>query len=361
MATGVNTCLEFLFGLSRTTCDCYNDNKPNDADKSISGLFLDEIEGGISLAGIKSLGNACSEMWAMMGKARDEALKRIGDDITIAANMMHKAKRTPFSGQVCQKSGVLPLSLSSGYAATRFRTNYLKDGYLIVNNLWVYMNMTATFDIVVYKTYRDCATAPVVVHTFQNVNSTANQLASVTIGTPLELPLYDEMGSPIDYSFVYQLAGGMQPYDNKVSCNCGGDEMTMKQYMDVSGISGNSIDTLRQWSVNAQANGLVFGIDIKCMAKDLLCRNMKLNEDIAITAAWASRFKAAELLIEYVLGSNTPTQFTLSNREYLWGKRNHFQKEYNNRVQWIAENIDVSGSGCYACIDNRMVKGSIAS
>lgn len=45
------TCLDTVIGLSRTVCNCYED-QPADYDVSDSGLYIDELEGlNLQIAG----------------------------------------------------------------------------------------------------------------------------------------------------------------------------------------------------------------------------------------------------------------------------------------------------------------------
>ena len=39
----------------------------------------------------------------------------------------------------------------------------------------------------------------------------------------------------------------------------------------------------------------------------------------------------------------------MMSRENLYGKRDHFRKEYEARVVWLAYELDVSKSDCFLC------------
>ena len=81
----------------------------------------------------------------------------------------------------------------------------------------------------------------------------------------------------------------------------------------------------------------------------MFCAEYKATEAIAVTMAHAVRFKAGYLLIEEVLKSPDVNRFTTMDRTYLWGKRNHFDKDNMNRIAYLTETIDVYAFNCFVC------------
>ena len=49
------------------------------------------------------------------------------------------------------------------------------------------------------------------------------------------------------------------------------------------------------------------------------------------------------------------------NKEYLWGKRNHFRASYEGRINYLAASIDISSSSCFICKDTGFVVAAINS
>jgi hypothetical protein len=81
----------------------------------------------------------------------------------------------------------------------------------------------------------------------------------------------------------------------------------------------------------------------------LFCREYSEDDAVAVVMGYATWYKAGELLIEDVLKQPDVNRYTTMAREYLWGKRNHFRKEYENRIIYLAAVIDVMASNCYVC------------
>jgi hypothetical protein len=126
-----------------------------------------------------------------------------------------------------------------------------------------------------------------------------------------------------------------------------------------SGVAGDDLNSLPYFTNYLSGLGLSMEVDAGCDASSIICT--MFNDDIAARTAmaYAARYKAGELVHEYILKSNNINRYTMSNREFLWGKRNHFRKEYNDRVTWLSQTADINSIDCYVCNDKRIGNGGI--
>jgi hypothetical protein len=135
-----------------------------------------------------------------------------------------------------------------------------------------------------------------------------------------------------------------------VSCGCGNAELYFKNFASLAGVSGSDLNFLPNWNQSQTANGLAFDLEIGCDASNILCELYSSDLSYQKIISWALLYKAGEIVMEKVMGSGNVNIYSLQDREYLWGKRNHFKKEYDSRVIWFAEQTDISRvSNCFIC------------
>lgn len=359
MATNkILPCFENIFGLSRTSCTCTDAGKPNDAEISASGIFLDELEGIPNFQAIENA-NACMGLWDIYSAARVQGTERMQDDTTIALNTLYKKSKKSWEGKIGKAEFTENNLTTADFVGIRYRTELTRDSVFIINSASIALNASTNGTISVYKGYRNSSIPVEFIAEFEFV-SVANLLAPVSLPVPLILPMADDMNMDIDYFLMYQMPVGTQAKNTAATCNCGPNERLLHQYITPQGVAVNNLLELpRTYSGNKFGNGLIVYGEIRCKSDSLLCRSAKDNIEIFTSAAYAARYKAGELVIERILNSPDVSRYTMMNREYLWGKRNHYQKQYNISIQFISQNIDVSGSDCYECGDSRMFKGGI--
>jgi len=93
----VPDCYEYIVGLSRTTCECYT--PPADADESMSGLYIDELE---SLSAINSSINCenGAEVFAQIEKARQIAITTFQGETNALLMRNFRLRRQNFYGVI---------------------------------------------------------------------------------------------------------------------------------------------------------------------------------------------------------------------------------------------------------------------
>ncbi len=349
-------CLKDIVGVTATNnaeiLAGLTDEQKTQLKKSVSGLYLDDLPGGVHLKAVRNA-DATKGLYEMSTGAIRNGIRQLGDDLILEINKDNTKSRKNFVGQIGRLSYSQTLGVSQRYQGMRLRPLDLADAVITLNRIIIVLNGAATFDIVVYKVPYKTAVGTVV-KTIP-VTTVANMFATVDVDIEtggLELPLV-ENGQIMEYWILYdtQATGGAIPKDNKLACStCDGSASSaLNDYLKVNGVEVTSLADLQSGVLDDYSHGLTLDVSIKCEANRLFCNQYREDEAVAVTMAHAVRFKAGELLIESVMQSPDISRYTTMDRERLWGKRNHYRTEYLGRVQYLAQAIDLSGSNCYTC------------
>jgi hypothetical protein len=121
----------------------------------------------------------------------------------------------------------------------------------------------------------------------------------------------------------------------------------------VTGVSGNDLTDRENWGTSSHNMGLFLDVEFKCEVSDLICdQDFDFqNNPIAISMAWAVRYKAGFLLIDLILASGNINRHTMMDRERLMQKKNTYNTEYQNRIQYLTDQINYKMNDCLACQD----------
>ena len=357
-------CLENIIGLSQTECPCYDDNKPADADVSKSGLFLDELE-GLTLQLIGSDVECGDEgVWSKMEKAVKIARNTLRTDVLGAITEFASTRRSTFMGKIGQLKSKTIIVPQTNYMGIKLNTYDIKGGEFTLKGITTWMDQTAMFDVYIYNNVDQ---DPLLI--IPNIESLAGQKKENPLAADpnLTFPLYsvDLCGdngesSQLEYYIVYQPIG-FNPRDNKIECGCARREEWTK-WVDADGITGDDVSTteLREAMPESdRANGLILDVVINCATANLICGGENedldyMNDPTARVIANCIQLKAGEVLINDILSSGNINRFTMMSRESLYGKRNHYAKEYGYRIDWLGENMSIEGNDCLGCQDNRI-------
>jgi hypothetical protein len=184
------------------------------------------------------------------------------------------------------------------------------------------------------------------------VTTTPNNYTQVDIGSaPVKFPLMYE-GNAVEYYVIYDLSGApdVQPKDTGINCStCNGGIQPFSDYLTVRGVQLNNPNTLNDKITDAFSHGLILDVEIRCDSEQLICREYKADDAVAIVLAYCVYFKSGELLIEEVLKQPDVNRYTMMDKDRLWGKRNHYRAEYEHRLNYLSTTINVWDSNCYVC------------
>lgn len=349
-------CLQNAVGITESDCACITQGLTSDEIASLrvstSGLYLDNLPGGVHLKALNHV-DQCRKMKAMAETAISNATKTTEDDLLVAINNKYTKSKNNFFGAIGRMSFASTLAAAHRFRGLRIRPTDYSNGVITLNKITALMNETASFPLMLYKVpYKSVMGELIETWT---VNALANQYVNVAPVLPAtylkKLPLV-ENGELVEYWFVYDLQGEtFRPKDTKVDCStCDRSGSAARlSFIESAGVSFSDINNLQYALTDPYSSGLVLDVSIKCDTEKLFCDEYNAQEAVAVVMAYCVYYKAGELLIEDVMKQPDVNRYTTMGKEYLWGKRNHFRTQYEQRITYLASVIDVGASNCYVC------------
>lgn len=357
-------CLENLVGVTAKECDCIDGTKPanfSTLNASTSGYYIDEFldvrqEVFAALECEKNV-----DLFTKIAGIRDAAQKKMQTDLQAALLSFYTKRVTPFKGEIGQRLANRDQQIPNRYNGMTLCPQRLRDAKLTLTGLFVGFNQgiandaASQFDVTIASNNPDWTTQTV------TVNRVAGVFNKFVFTTPLELPFhspvcYDEHG--LQYYIYYDKndLGTASPLQNKLYC-CGSRPEWLT-HITAGGFSVNTIEEMKCCS-NEWAYGLVLEGYVTCDNLEWICNLPELNGlDFQDVIARTIQAKATVDLAQFILDSNNINQYTILNREQLYGKRSKYTKEYSNLIHWIATNVNdqlYSLTGCYKCKQNGAV------
>lgn len=325
-------CFEGLIGLSQLSCDCFDVD--NDLKSSKFGLFLDELE-GIDLQLIQTALKCKSELGTNFESIYSRSVNFFESDLQKNISDLYSQRHRPYIGRVGEKRATQSLS-TDNVSGIKLNAQNVEGASIVINSLSLYFLNTGTLTLQVFKNGEQFGNDIV-------IQIEANK-TSYSINEPIKLPLV-EHGIINEYFIVYD-STNLIPLNNKNSCGCSGIESLRSKFIKPQGVSGSDVDNLEV--NNTYAYGLSLNVMISCDIDNLICDFM-LEGVFERRAALAIWYKMGILTIEELFSSREINFDTFSDREYLYGRKNKFTKEYNSLVYWLANNTNIKNSNCFVC------------
>jgi hypothetical protein len=354
-------CLNNIIGLTRTTAEVYTENLGASPEagwytKSESGLYLDELPGIPSIKTLEQSLEDMTELPKWYQEAIETAKTELSDALMIGIATRFRQAHKNYIGDAGGKAYSADNPLSGTYGGLCIRTNGMRGGRLKIKGIYGVFQTPPT-SISIYRIERQSQVMELV-ETIA-VTFTANTLSLHTLPTAKSFDL-----DGYDYALVYSNAG-VVPKNNLTACGCGSSETQMKRYINLVGINGTDLNQLNTWAQTGNGNGLALNIETGCFADNVLCELYESADVMVRVIAHCIQFKAGELVVERVQNSDRINRSVMIDREYYWGKRNHFRKEFSDRVAWIVETVDMTSfTDCFTCNQGgskKVAKSSILS
>lgn len=342
-------CLKQVVGLSDRDCLCTDPGKPQGADDSKSGLFVDDAFEGVQLIRVDFARECQDELWPILQKARDKAINEVTAELTNQMSSLHDKSITPFSGRLGNPRSATKKILNvhqnivfalSGKESTPY------GAQLILDAVGVHVDTAGTYTLTVYK------------------NSLSDEVASFDIEhdgkkgahksiEPLNIELVGITGEINTYYFHYNL-NGAKPYNTQGCSSCGTEPAWKKHIQPYIGDHDNlSLDVKK----SDQMHGLFFNGRLTC-SHEWLCGSFDWRHDkYAWTLANAIQLSAIRNLAKYVLGSGEINRFTILDQETLSERIAQLTYEIEGRINWLATQIPPQAEGCWKCRKNQTVAG----
>lgn len=367
MSAQVDTCFDYIIGLSRTECDCLTDNIPMDASQSESGIYLDELE-GLNLNMVKGQ-NDCEGLWELLERTRAEAIKITRSDLLACISANSTIRRKPFNGIMGEYFDAKALQKKKAYAGAVIQLANISGGFLKVKRIGAKFDTTGTIDIDVYASHSD-----EVIDTLS-----LNTEAGKTIWTDINFEVTDlKSSNGVNQRFYFIYQSSFKPYNTASSCGCGINKPVWNEsspcysngisYKDygwasfamLGGVTSETFDGAVSDKAAKETYGLVFDVEIGCRNEKTICKDGFdfTSDPYAITIANAVRFKAGELLMLYIRSKAHPNYYSLVIPEMMSELQERYKSEYENRIYNYlcpelssAENIN-RYADCFACKDS---------
>ena len=364
-----STCLDKIIGVtSKTDIPHYADL---DADLqteiaiSSSGLFLDKLTGGIDLYAIED-DTYMPKVLNLAIDARDEAVKVLNDELLLPINNRFHAAKTKYIGSIGRRTVSATSTSSGNNQGHRYRMHEPIAGYISISAISVNVNGVGNFNVYVARCDVNEKTVEEVLYTFP-VISAANVWTNCDMTsqpTGIQLPMQVN-GEPQEYYIYWKRdeAGGLFAKNNDIKCSLcdkAGDK-ALSGFMQYDGISFSDMNNLKAGGVDKLGHGISVRAVVGCDHSMVICREAEKKDAVLKMMQWAALYKAGSLWIEYLIKSGYINKEGLQNREYFWGKRNNFEKEFSERITSIANAMELGETECYVCKDDTMFKATIFS
>lgn len=345
-----------MVGISQKVCPCFDGQILPAQNVSTSGLYIDELDGGITLDSIKSIADCSSGLAGMFVSALAEAQIAYRADLMAQISSTQQRKYDPFAGSIGSLNFARTKYLTQNITALRIKPRNIWGAYMRIKAVSLFVDATTTITVRLLEAKRDQRTGDVFITELQSydVPTLANQASKhvVPAASQIRVPMWDNTGYDLEYYFAYDRTTLQNnAKDNQIRCNCGQSEQRLQQYITAQGVEVAVLQDLMGAVGTQEANGIIPEVEIYCGSEDVICDAIAIDEGIKLTTAYAIRFKAGELLLGKILASPEVNRYTMSNREYLYGRKNHFRAEYFTRIQWIQENMDFTKTDCYTCAE----------
>lgn len=361
-------CLTAAVGLANCACPCDAETAPEgwEAGGSPSGLYIAD------LVPLNTIGSAddCTtpgNPWAALARFRTQAATVFRSDLATGLNRKNKDKRAKFSGGIGEVASREVVALAKDYAGLRLHFAHVPHGTCTVTKIGGVFNASGTINVYVYDRYNTELGGPYAITTV------AGQHREHTLATPLNLPTYTAFGEPAEYFLAYEKNAANLPRANRTMCpTCKGEADVFNLGLETWPKYGGNLPAWTGWlmaggfesddlasfdiiaaeqSVTTSiTNGLTVTLSLECDKTRFICNGTFDGDDpLQLVAAHAVYYLAASLAIDAKLISNTADRSNLVNRDEWREKKVQYRTEYENRVDYIADQAKPHEWGCLEC------------
>lgn len=352
-------CLNEIIGLFENDCDCITKGLSSEEIKELttskSGLFIDtDLNGAINLQALNSE-SSCKNMITYFKNGKNAAVKKFEADILAGITQKYTDAGGNYNGLLGKPSHVGDLNVYKDFQYFKMKAVQPSDADITIKNVRIGVSKSAIIEVHIIRVAQGETTAEIV----ETKTAQSNAGMFVQIEFNAHLPITFD-GRTYDYYIVWERPDGVFPFDTKADCDCGGN----RTYQNFISISGGEVDTLGQLYNGKEtsfSHGIIVDVEIRCKTNKLICRDYKNRDAISVTTAWAILYSTAANIIDAILMNTEINRYTTMNREAMYGLRNHFRKEYNTRMIYLTETINVTSSDCFICKQGRIFVTTIES
>jgi hypothetical protein len=348
----VNECLTTVVGLSANDCPCFEADRPDDYNTSLSGYYLDDPEYGFPLKIPQSIRDCeGNPMWDILERAREAGITQFLTDF--GANILaskYKQKMEPFNDWVGRKSWNMNLAAPnlSTFVGWKINPHVFKGtiGKVYKLELAITGRDGDTIEIGFYDEAGLLSGIPVAAVDMDIDNGKG----VVTLEEAYIHDFMDSYGGKNKMWILYEPGSGF-PKNNTIKCvTCPGKRDPWYDYMSIQGVKGSTteaiydIDTYQSW-----AFGLRIAMSMSC-GNSWLCQQWDYdNDNWARVKAESITLYGIKKLAGIILNDPNPNMFTMLSREEIGLHRNRIDKLLSERMPWLSDNIPMDSTDCFTC------------
>lgn len=361
MSVIVPDCYQYIVGISRTNCNCYD--IPDDASTSLSGLYIDELESLAQISASLTCENN-NDVWEQFEKSRQIAITTFQADTNALLMKGFKLRRQPFSGAIGRALAKINVASVSGeYYGVRMYCANVKSGVLVIKNIGTMFTQTGTIDVHIYNNLGELIDTVTV-----DTEAGKHKLNTVSI----ELPLHSPYIENLEYYFIYQATANVARA-NDLKCTCGSFKPVFN--IDKPYFYNLQLDKNYGWSnwlmaagyhsptipeaglctrtSNNSMYGLTFEVDLKCKISEVLCYDSLDFEsnNIAGAMAIAIQHKWAVILASWLVSTEVLNRFNVIDNERLLADIEKWNQTYIDMITFISKEANISVNDCLVCRD----------
>lgn len=369
-------CLNNVIGFTKKDCSCHTTDRPTDYATSASGLYLDQFA---NISALLTASDCGSNMWAEMAENLELGKQTFLKDINLLLSKRYRLKRKQVEEVVLGTiKGKNPVDISGNYSITRMVCAPVKSGYMVLKKIGTIFENVGTKDIHIYNNVQGF---------IQTVSTSTLSNSHQQTSVDVTLPLFSKYVDVLEYYFIYEVDAANRPKDNELTCGCGGwtpfFNMDAPYFWEI-GTPNNSpwsdyvmigtgkidsivdaldVDGLDGVTFSGTAmQGLTFELGFKCLIDEVICSDaLDFTANIfAKGIAFAILYATAMNVAQTVLTSTDLDRENLLNLDQWIEDKNEWQEKYNEHVNYIAENIDISANDCLSCQTfNNVIRGGL--
>lgn len=350
----LDKCFLDVVGITERDCECF-DEKPEDWNRSLSGLYIDDLAIGIPLRSGEAIrGCGDGSVWDLMDHARKSGVRQFLTDFVVAINATNMKSFQGYSGVFANYKEAHNRALNNlkRYAYVKFTPKKYKGVVWQLSELCVFFDSDAPVEVYLYGSD----------NMNEEINSwqiTPKAKKKTCVEVDELLPL-EKSGRRVDYYFVYDSTDN-KPRNLMFDCGCGGRSLLYDYFT----AQGYSIDDMNQLGLDTGGTGNVNGImpvgSIQCDSSGWMCREWDYWYDpYARVIARTIQFYSIVEMAKMILNSGRINFTTLTKQEHLLGKVSHLKKKIEESMIYLVANIPKDASDCIMCDHSRFQKQLIS-
>lgn len=359
----MNECLINIIGFTETECDCFAGEFEGSYQESTSRLYMDaHAETKFLLPAVKKITDCGKKMGEHFDAARTLAIDKFMEKLLLSIGTRYTVLQDAYKGDIGQRGSTGALSLGTYFMGAVYEMKQIKGGLLRINALQIGLNQTLlNVPVQLWKAYKVNGEYELqeLIATIE-VDSTANSAHRNELSTPIDLPLLDDSQHIIHYLLLIDRQAGFQPLNMTVHCGCNKQNL-LEKWMKQAGIQGNDIETLqysdRKTGNRDYINGIVAEAELRCNDLNFLCENMDNNPFVKKAVEFSIWYQAGSELIDILMHSKDVNRELMTQREEMKRDMAILHNKFKSRIDWIAENLDLSSNTCYKCNTTNEVRG----